>query len=275
MDRAFEAQRDAGFFVQHGTLLDGRRFTRIVNGNMERLVIGPPVMGVPACTFGLPVFWGPADTPTVAVVGMNCSNGIGAVVARAVATWDGAFPVADHVTYGAVLRVIYQKQGVQFLLKPALMTHPLGVGAIVVAPDNAGTIYALWAADYASGEPIADGALWGQTVIFEGTLGAGLPRGRVFDPVPITAGDWGAPWYGWKVRPGGVITAGMVTVYASEPFAGYGFTALDAGVTWSGVIRTPGSMSHFFDFNADSLRDAADDFTTSAGVLPGSMLEVL
>jgi hypothetical protein len=275
MDPAFEAQREAGFLMRHGVLPDGRRWKRIVDGNMERLTIDPPETAVPTCTFGTPVFWGPAATPTVAVVGMNCSSGIGAVVARSVTHWDGLFPVADHVTYGALLRVIYQQPGVAFLLKPALMTHPLGLGALVVAPDDAGTIYALWAPDYATGAPIHDSALWTQAVIFEGALGAGLPRGRVFDPNPITIGTWGDPWYGWKVQPGGLVTAGMTTVYSEGTSTGYGFTAVDADATWSGVIRAPGSNAHFFDYNADSVRDAADDFTTSAGVLPGSMIEVL
>jgi hypothetical protein len=250
----------------------------VVQGNVERLEIDAAAAAV-VCTESKPVFVDPfgTGTPLYAYLGETCRTADtqqivgGRVFARAVTAWDGT-----TATWGAEIATVF-RSAAGFPWRPGIYRHPIGYGVVVVVGDTDGVVYSLWVQDLAAANVLIDRSMLVlQTVIFEGRHGSGLPRGRVFSehPVPV------ATTRGWFVRPGGQLVGDFATaVLADTATAAVGFSTRDAdGTIWQGAIRRyyP-AVDHggLADFNGDTLIDTDDWFSTTAGLLPASMYEVL
>lgn len=263
--------------LDRSNFLGEQRFVRRVSAEQRTV-----------CNYGVPAFNdGDGDgQPDWAYVGVYCDDGSGAVVARDVASWDGGVPIAEHVTYGARVVVLY-RANTGFRLKPGLLGHYSGIGLVVYAFGDNGEAVALWVPGIdADPWPIVRTELVEQTVLQETRLGPGLPLGRVFTEHPVAwhpsrIGTRGGQ-RGWRIALGGQFTAGAttaITIYPG-PSYGVGFESVDNdGTHWRGVLRqhtlSGWDVSGFFDYNSDGLVNSADEFVTVDGAKPGSMIEVI
>jgi hypothetical protein len=269
------------FLLQRVRLPDGTRVKVTINQN--GIIPTYRVKSIPRaqmeCLYGDPVFYAPygETTPVRAFVGKNCSDGIGRLVIRDVLAWDGLLPMADHVTYGDDLAVVFERQGEAFWLKPEIKAHPCGVGVVGFAMSATATAYEVYIKVFDAAPddypiPLAD--LVEQTIIFEGAF-SGQPTARVFSNNAI---DWI-----WEEKRGHYISLGIECVQCvletyTEIFPGVEFHAIIDNREWWGLLLLPWGNANvdWYDCNGDTYYNEADRFSVPgyANPLPATMFEV-